>query len=114
MTRSRNFKIVAPLTMLFVLVALVGLAFAAGPDGNFRKGKYLFRKHCRSCHVVGGQAADMSPADKPQAEWEKTFNDWQSVKCADEWKGLSDSDRKDIYTYMYDFAKDSPSPAKCS
>lgn len=109
---SRN--LITGLVVALLLVSLAGLAFAESPGGNFRKGKYLFRKNCRSCHVEGGQAASLSPADQTQAEWKEVFANWETVPCADEWKGMSDADRLDIFTYMYDFAKDSPSPAKCN
>jgi hypothetical protein len=106
-------KLIALVVTLLFIASVVGVALAESPGGNFRKGKYLFRKSCRSCHVEGGAASDLSPADKTQAEWTKTFADWQSLPCSDDWS-ISDTDRLDIFTYMHDFAKDSPSPAKCS
>ncbi|WP_029895906.1 c-type cytochrome [Desulfohalovibrio reitneri] len=109
-------KIIALLSLVLLVTSLVGVALAAEPDGNFRKGKYLFRKNCRTagCHVAGGDGGDLSPATMTQAKWIETFTNWQEIPCVDSWGGLSDSDRKDIFTYMHDFAKDSPTPAKCS
>jgi len=102
--------------MIFAAAALVlgmsvSMAFALG-DGNGRKGKFLYRKSCRGCHN-GATAADLSPADRTQAEWQATFSDMGKIKCSGDWT-LSDEDINDIYTYLYEFAKDSPSPAKCS
>ena len=95
---------------LVLILAAVSLAFAA--EGNARKGKYTYRAKCRTCH--GASASDLSPNSKTQAEWKKVFAKWESVKCAKEWKGLSAEDRTDIFSYLHDFAKDSPSPAKCN
>ena len=106
-------KIIAIVLALTFVVTVFSIALAESPGGNFRKGKYLFRKNCRSCHVEGGSAQDLSPADRTQAEWTETFANWESLPCADDW-GTTDTDRLDIFTYMHDFAKDSPSPAKCS
>lgn len=94
-------------------VALI-LAFAtvALAEGNARKGKYLYRQNCRSCH--GQSASDLSPNSKTQAEWKKLFAKPEAIKCAKDWKGVSAEDKKDIFAYLHDFAKDSPSPAKCN
>ena len=102
------------LSLLFVLTA-VGLSFALG-DGNYRKGKYLYRKHCRTCHD-GGKAKELSPLTYTQAKWAKLFDpaNRDGIKCKDEWVKLKrkDQDINDIYTYLWKHAKDSPTPAKC-
>ena len=96
-------------TVLILALAAVSLAFA---EGNARKGKYLYRQKCRTCH--GASASDLSPNSKTQADWKKVFAKWEGVKCAKEWKGLSAEERGDIFAYLHDYAKDSPSPAKCN
>ena len=104
------------LTILTIIMALsfVSVNFAA-PEGNKRKGKYLFRKSCRSCHQDGGSAKELSPISKTQAEWEQVFsnNGYAKLACQAEWEKQSDKDLLDIYTYMYKHAFDSPSPLKC-
>jgi mono/diheme cytochrome c family protein len=94
-----------------MVLAVASMAFAFG-DGNARKGKYLYRKHCRSCH--GQTASDLSPATKTQAEWTAIFDDVTTIPCHSDWPEVNDSDINDIFTYLHDYAKDSPSPAKCS
>ena len=93
-----------------IAVFAVSMAFAMG-GGNARKGKFLYRKNCRSCH--GSSASDLSPASKTQAEWTATFADKGKIKCSGDWT-VSEQDLNDIFTYLHDYAKDSPSPAKCS
>jgi mono/diheme cytochrome c family protein len=88
----------------------VSMAFAMG-GGNARKGKFLYRKHCRSCH--GSTASDLSPSSKTQAEWKATFADKSKIKCSGDWT-ISEKDLNDIFSYLHDYAKDSPSPASCS
>ena len=102
--------------MVVFLAGSISIGIAAGePDGNARKGKYLFRKNCRACHKEGADAKDLSPADKTQAEWGAVFakDAYQSLSCKAEWEKRSEKDLKDIFTYMYNHAFDSPSPAKC-
>ena len=100
------------LSLLFVLTA-VSLAFALG-DGNYRKGKYLYRKHCRSCHD-GSKAKELSPLTFTQAKWAELFSEKgrAGVKCKDEWAKRDKKDINDIYTYLWKHAKDSPTPAQC-
>jgi len=98
---------------LMLMLAGLGVAFAMEADGNSRKGKYLFRKSCRSCHAEGQKAKDLSPVDMTQAQWKKAFADYKKLPCYGDWKKVKEKDVKDIYSYMYNHAKDSPSPAKC-
>jgi hypothetical protein len=104
-------RILALITACLLIVSAIGLAFAA--EGNARKGKFLFRKNCRSCH--GASASDLSPDSKTKAEWKKIFATPATIPCHDKWPAeMTEQDVLDIHTYLYDFAKDSPTPAKCS
>lgn len=105
-----NRKITVAVATALITVFAFSMAFAMG-GGNARKGKFLYRKNCRSCH--GASASDLSPADKTQAEWTAMFSDTSKIKCSPEWT-INEKDLNDIFTYLHDFAKDSPSPAKCS
>ncbi len=105
---KRSFTLVIALA---ILAGSLGLALAG--DGNARKGKYLFRKNCRACHLENGKAKDLSPMDLTQAQWQKTFADPSKLACKDEFAKLSKDDLNDIMTYMVEGAKDSPTPAKC-
>ncbi len=95
----------------FVFV-MIGTSMAI-EKGNERKGKYLFRKNCRSCHKEGASAKPLNPNTKTQAQWERAFDRYERFECAEEWEKLSESDRTDILTYVYNHAFDSPSPATC-
>ncbi len=97
--------------MGFVLTPVFGGGGFA-PNGNQRKGKYLYRKHCRVCHD-GSSAKELSPSSKTMAEWTDTFNNYTTLKCKDEWDKLSHKDLNDIFTYLHEHAYDSPQPATC-
>ena len=103
-------KLILAVATALITVFAVSMAFAMG-GGNARKGKFLYRKNCRSCH--GQTASDLSPASKTQAEWTATFSDTSKIKCSPEWT-VDEKDLNDIFSYLHDYAKDSPSPAKCS
>ena len=78
--------IIMAITMAFLAVS-IGVVMA-GKKGNARKGKYLFRKTCRICHLEGGSAKDLSPVSKTQAEWQKVFDGIDALKCKAEWAKL--------------------------
>ncbi len=105
-----NRKFILFIATALISVFAVSMAFAMG-GGNARKGKFLYRKNCRTCH--GTSASDLSPASKTQAEWTAMFTDKSAIKCSGDWT-ISEKDINDIFSYLHDYAKDSPSPAKCS
>lgn len=102
-------------TILIILTVLLGFigATLAEDKGNARKGKYLYRKSCRTCHCEGGSAKPLSPIDKTQAEWDEVFQNIDKLTCAKEWDKFSEKDKADMYAHLWGHAFDSPSPAKC-
>ncbi|MBI9079268.1 MAG: cytochrome c [Pseudodesulfovibrio sp.] len=107
-----NRKLITIAAACLITFFTVSMAFALG-GGNGRKGKFLYRKNCyKTCHEekVGG----LSPANKTQAEWTAIFSDTSKIPCHDKWPAVPEKDLNDIFTYLHDYAKDSPSPAKCS
>ncbi len=105
-------KIGSILIIMVFLLASIAIVMAAG-KGNARKGKYLFRKNCRTCHCEDGSAKPISPIDKTQAQWEEVFKNIDKLQCSKEWGKLSEKDRTDMYAHLWGHAFDSPSPAKC-
>ena len=101
----------------FFVFSTIGVGFALD-KGNKRKGKYTYRKVYKACFERGeveSKTPHISPADKTQAEWEALFSskDYAEFGCSEEWSALNDTQVTDIYTYMYEHASDSPTPAKC-
>lgn len=107
------FTRIGSILIALTLVLAIGGLVLAQDVGNARKGKYLFRKNCRSCHSEGGSAVELSPITKTQAQWEAVFAKIDQLKCAAEWQKLSETDRADMYAHLWGHAFDSPSPAKC-
>jgi mono/diheme cytochrome c family protein len=100
-------------TVLTVTAGFVAASFAFEP-GDERKGKYMFRKNCRICHIDGGSAKALGPNSKTQAQWEKAFEKYDRYACVAEWNKLTPEDRTNILTYLHGHAIDSPSPATCA
>lgn len=106
-------RIVSIFVVFVFLFAGVGLSLAGPDKGNARKGKYTFRKNCRTCHVEGGSAKALSPIDKTQAQWDEVFKNLDKLACKKEWTKLSAEDQTDIYAHLWGHAFDSPAPEKC-
>jgi len=110
-------KIVLILTAAAFIFTGLAPVFA-GPDGNKRKGKYTYRKVYKACMARGEVSAPkpiVNPDAHTQAEWTQIFEkkEFAEFKCAPEWAALNDTQLNDIYTYLWSFAADSPTPAKC-
>jgi len=107
------------IAMLFVMVSI---SFAQGTgkgiEGNQRKGKYTYKKMYKQCFKRGEIKSAIplnSPSDKTMKQWKKLYTEknYNCFKCTKEWDALSDSERQNIFAYLYKYAKDSPTPAKC-
>ncbi|MBU1055312.1 MAG: cytochrome c family protein [Proteobacteria bacterium] len=110
-------KVVLTLMVIGFVFTSIGIGFA-GEDGNSRKGKYTYRNVYKACSKRGEIDSPkplLSPDSKTQAQWKRTFEkkDFDQFKCSEEWSKLSEKDLNDIYSYLYEHAADSPSPAKC-
>lgn len=99
------------LIIITFLVVVMAAGSALALDGNSRKGKFLYRKNCRSCHGVS--ASDLSPSSKVQADWLKIYGAQATVSCHGDWPAMSKQDVDDIFAYLHEFGADSPTPAKC-
>ena len=108
-------KIMGTILTISLVVSFVCIAFAASPfttDGDDRRGKYMYRKNCRTCHDGSG-AVDLSPNSKTQAQWERSFKRYERMDCIEEWNKLKHEDLNSIYSYLYNHAYDSDQPATC-
>jgi hypothetical protein len=110
-------KVVLILMVIGFVFTSIGIGFA-GEDGNARKGKYTYRNVYKACNKRGEVDSPkplLSPDSKTQAQWKRTFEkkEFDQFKCSEEWSKLSEKDLNDIYSYLYEHAADSPSPAKC-
>ena len=96
------------LAILFV-VSSVGMAVEGG---NPKKGKYLYKKHCKSCHSEEGKGGELTPMSKTMAQWDRFFKK-NGDQCAEKAGGLKEKDVLDINQFLFDHAADSDQPQTC-
>jgi len=111
-------KIIGMAMVVMFVFSMTAVAFAGGPDGNKRKGKYIYKgvyKACAKRGEVDSKTPLVSPGDKTMSQWKRIFDTkkFEIFKCSEEWSKLSEENINDIYTYLYSYAADSPTPAKC-
>lgn len=103
------FKVLA----LLIIITLTSTTVIAAEDGNSRKGKYLFKKNCKTCHVSGAEGGALTPLSKTQKQWDRFFiSDKHKVK-PEAFEKFSEQDLKDVNQFLFDHALDSDQPETC-
>ena len=106
-------KTLQKLLVGMLLVTFASTAVLAAEGGNPKKGKYLFKKNCKTCHSEGAAGGDLTPLSKTQAQWDRFFEKDKHEKKPEVFKGMSEQDLKDIQQFLFDHAADSPQPQTC-
>jgi len=104
---------------IIIIVSILVLCFAIGiglaEKGNPQKGKTIFIKNCRSCHVKDGKAKPLYAGRRKQADWQAAFakGKYMTYPCKDVWQKLSDQDIQDLLAYFMEEAADGVMPRGC-
>ena len=100
---------------ILALAALAALPLAAQQKGSDTKGKYYYKKNCKTCHVEGGGAAALTPLSHTQAQWKRIFEAGKHGKEATPFapKLVTPDQLLDIKTFLINHASDSPQPETC-
>ncbi|WP_026853250.1 c-type cytochrome [Geothrix fermentans] len=100
------------LKCLAVIAALSASLAAQG--GSDTKGKFFFKKSCKSCHTAGGSAKEITPLSKTQAQWKAYFAAGKHKKGAEKIDSIVKPEQvKDVQTFLVNHASDSPQPETC-
>lgn len=100
------------LKILAIIAALVAPLAAQG--GSDTKGKFFFKKTCKSCHVSGGSAKEVTPLSKTQAQWKAYFAAGKHKKGTEKLDTVLKPEQvKDVQTFLVNHASDSPQPETC-
>lgn len=100
--------------MILSVLFTVGFLFAqSGAKGNETKGKFHFKKTCKSCHIKDGKAKPVTPLSRTQAQWRKYFTAGQHTATQRLDAVIDAALLKDIETFLVNHASDSPQPETC-
>ncbi len=105
-------KKVFAMTALLAALALVASSAMAVEGGNPKKGKYLYKKNCKTCHSEGDEGGKLTPLSKTMRQWDRFF-DRDKHENKPEAFELPEKDLLDIQQFLYDHAADSDQPQTC-
>jgi cytochrome c5 len=80
--------------------------------GSDKKGKYFYKKTCKSCHAKKGEGGEITPISKTIKQWERYFRKDKH----DEKKLSEEFEAKQlihIKTFLINHAADSDQPETC-
>ncbi|HEX4845367.1 MAG TPA: cytochrome c [Geothrix sp.] len=101
------------LLKLIAVTAALSASLAA-QGGSDTKGKFFFKKTCKSCHASGGSAKEVTPLSKTQAQWKAYFAAGKHKKGAEKLDAVLKPEQvKDVQTFLVNHASDSPQPETC-
>ena len=99
------------------IIASLGLALAvvAGETkGSETKGKFYFKKTCKTCHAKGKPGGEVTPLTKTQAQWKAYFKAGKHAKGKEDLsKLLTPEQMRDTEAFLVNHASDSPQPETC-
>jgi len=95
------------------VIAFCATTVLAAEGGNPKKGKYLYKKNCKTCHVAGAEGGALTPLSKTMSQWDRFFSRDKHQAKPDVWGDYSEKDLKDIQQFLYDHAADSDQPQTC-
>ena len=103
--------IIVSILVLFLGTIEIGLA----QKGNPQKGRMLFTRNCRSCHIKDGKAKLLYISRRKQADWQAAFakEKYMTYPCKEIWQKLPDQDIQDLLSYFMDGAADGVMPHDC-
>ena len=100
-------------TIKFLLI-LTAITLPLAAEGSDTKGKYFFKKSCKSCHVAGQPGGEVTPLIKTQAQWKAYFATGKHKKGTEPMTKVGKPEQMvDIQTFLTAHASDSPQPMTC-
>lgn len=106
-------KLVGKTIVILAVAAFLATPVLGAEGGNPKKGKYLYKKNCKTCHVAGAEGGALTPLSKTQSQWDRFFKKNKHKAKDGVWGAYSEKDLKDINQFLFDHAADSDQPETC-
>jgi mono/diheme cytochrome c family protein len=101
---------------LAVILASLGafVTLAVAGRASETKGKYYFKKNCKTCHAKGSENGEVTPLTKTQAQWKAYIESGKHAKGKEQIsKYLTPEQIQDVEAFLVAHASDSPQPETC-
>ena len=97
-----------------VMLTLVALSASFALAASDSKGKFFFKKTCKTCHAKGGAGGEVTPLTKTQEQWKRYFAKGAHKKGSEKLSDVVPAEQlPDIGTFLFNHAADSPQPETC-
>ncbi len=97
-----------------IAAGLSSMVIAVVAGGSETKGKFFYKKDCKTCHAKGGAGGEVTPLTKTQAQWKAYFQAGKHNKGKEDLsKYLTPDKIQDVQTFLTAHASDSPQPETC-
>ena len=107
---NKGFK----LLILFLSLSLSTSVALLGSGGSETKGRYYFKKTCKTCHKKGGEGYEVTPLTKTTAQWKAYFETGKHAAGKARLTSVMDEGKLlHVATYLQAHASDSPQPETC-
>jgi len=106
-------KTTAKIMICLMVVIFTVTSALAVQGGNPKKGKYLYKKHCKACHSADSDGGELTPMSKTMSQWDRLFKKNKHKGGQEAWDNMKPQELKDINQFLFDHAADSPSPQTC-
>jgi len=94
-------------------ILATGLIMAEG-TGSDKKGKFYFKKTCKTCHDKDGDGGEVTPLIKTQAQWERYFAKGKHNNKTETLDQAAPAEQLiHIETFLINHAADSDQPETC-
>ena len=100
-------RLISLCLIIGMVLALTSVAYASS-----RRGKKVFNKICKSCHVKKSEAGRIKPSDKTMAQW-KRFIDKNRHADKDVLDDMSKKDKRNLLKFLREYALDAEEIETC-
>ena len=98
-----------------IVAGLGSMVIAAAGAGSETKGKFYFKKTCKTCHAKGAAGGEVTPLTKTQAQWKDYFATGKHDKGKeDSTKILTPEQLLDVQTFLRTTRPIPPSPRRAA
>lgn len=104
MKRSMSLMIIVTL-----ILAVASVSYAA----SSRRGKKVFAKVCKECHVKGSEAGKLKPSEKTMSQWRRFIKKNKHTGGAEIIDNLSKKDRRNLQKFLLEYALDADVAETC-
>ena len=102
-------RIISLLMIVAMVFAVASVSYAA----SARRGKRVFSKVCKECHVRGSDAGKLKPSKKTMAQWKRFIKRNNHKGGAETLDSMSDKDKRNLQKFLLDYALDADTIETC-